>query len=288
MKSLLRFLFFASVSLSLVCFVSCAAGKSGEKTNYEVNDEFNSIYIVADTENIVLKPSVDSECKVSCYNSNKLWHSISVEDGELVIKVVDERRWYEKFFNFGTQNDITVFIPRENSSSLMIEADTSDIDIASDLFFSSINIWVDTGNISNLASASCEISINCGTGDIDVSDVTSENLYLYSTTGRISVNNSMIYGEVKLVADTGDISLSNTVSTGNLNATADTGGVKFEKIDASEVIIKTETGDVEGSFISEKIIFATSETGDINIPKLTSGGRCDISTETGNINITIE
>ena len=65
------------------------------------------------------------------------------------------------------------------------------------------------------------------------------------------------------------------------------GDVTLEDADASRIKIETTTGDVTGNILTDKIIFADATTGNIDIPRLTSGGRCDISTTTGDIKITI-
>jgi DUF4097 and DUF4098 domain-containing protein YvlB len=64
-----------------------------------------------------------------------------------------------------------------------------------------------------------------------------------------------------------------------------TGDVKLDSVDAAEIYIDTDTGDVKGTLLSEKIIFATTDTGDVDVPRCTVGGRCEIKTDTGNIEI---
>ena len=67
-----------------------------------------------------------------------------------------------------------------------------------------------------------------------------------------------------------------------------TGDVKLDGCDAAEIKILTDTGDVNGSFGSEKIFFVETDTGDVNVPKSLTGGKCEITTDTGDIYITIE
>jgi DUF4097 and DUF4098 domain-containing protein YvlB len=64
--------------------------------------------------------------------------------------------------------------------------------------------------------------------------------------------------------------------------------VKFEKSDAAELSIKTDTGDVTGTLLTEKIFDAKSSTGDVDVPKTGSGGKCEIRTGTGDIRIKID
>ena len=67
-----------------------------------------------------------------------------------------------------------------------------------------------------------------------------------------------------------------------------TDDVKFDGSDATEIFVKTDTGDITGSLLSGKIFIAQSDTGDVDVPKSVDSGRCEINTDTGDIEITIE
>ena len=71
------------------------------------------------------------------------------------------------------------------------------------------------------------------------------------------------------------------------SVTRTTGYVKLDGCDASEIVIKTDTGDVTGTLLTEKVFIAHTDTGRVKVPNTTSGGRCEITTDTGNIKITI-
>ena len=47
------------------------------------------------------------------------------------------------------------------------------------------------------------------------------------------------------------------------------------------------TGDVTGSLCSEKVFIARSDTGHISVPETVNGGKCSITTDTGDIIITL-
>ena len=67
-----------------------------------------------------------------------------------------------------------------------------------------------------------------------------------------------------------------------------TGDIELNGCDAGEIFIETDTGNVEGTLLSEKVFVVTTDTGDKRVPNTTSGGRCEITTDTGDIYITIE
>ena len=67
----------------------------------------------------------------------------------------------------------------------------------------------------------------------------------------------------------------------------DTGDIDLEDCDADEIFIVTDTGDVKGTLLSEKVFITKTDTGDVNVPNSISGGRCEITTDTGDINISL-
>lgn len=52
--------------------------------------------------------------------------------------------------------------------------------------------------------------------------------------------------------------------------------------------MKTDTGNVAGSLLSEKVFLTDSGVGRVDGPKTTSGSVCEIRTDTGNIQITLK
>ena len=59
----------------------------------------------------------------------------------------------------------------------------------------------------------------------------------------------------------------------------------LENCDAATVRIETNTGDVSASLLSEKIFVTKTDTGKVRIPDAQGGGRCEISTSTGDITV---
>ena len=51
--------------------------------------------------------------------------------------------------------------------------------------------------------------------------------------------------------------------------------------------MKTDTGKVVGSLLSEKVFIAETSTGKVSVPKTTTGGKCEITTSTGDIKIEV-
>lgn len=106
------------------------------------------------------------------------------------------------------------------------------------------------------------------------------------TTGDLEILDNFVFGNIEIKGTTSDIDLSN-ITADNMDVSLTTGDVELDRCDANEIYIKTSTGDVEGSLLSDKIFICSTTTGDIDVPQATNGGRCEIVTTTGDIDIEI-
>lgn len=88
--------------------------------------------------------------------------------------------------------------------------------------------------------------------------------------------------------NTGDLFLKNVVATEKVSIERDTGNVTIDGLDAAEIFIETDTGNVTGALLSEKVFIAHSDTGKVDVPRTTTGGICEINTDTGNIKLKIK
>ena len=278
-----------------------------ETTTHKISEDFDSISIKNDTADVIFLPSNTYECNVVCYQNQKIKYSVKVEDNTLNITPVDTRKWYEHitFFSFSSPK-ITVNLPKSRYNSITVKQDTGNIEIPKDFKFSSIDIATSTGYINNLASATENIKLKTSTGDIKTQDISAKNIDFSVSTGDITASNIIANGDLKITVSTGkanltDIKCKNLISkgsTGNIllkNVLADekfnikrsTGNVNFDGCDANELFIETDTGDVKGSLLTSKVFITESDTGRISVPKTTTGGKCEINTDTGDIIISL-
>lgn len=51
--------------------------------------------------------------------------------------------------------------------------------------------------------------------------------------------------------------------------------------------MQTDTGDITGTLLTEKVFAAKADTGDVDVPKTATGGKCEIITNTGDIQIKV-
>ena len=254
---------------------------------YEVEGGFDKISINVDTTKIELVPTEDKDCSIVCFEAEKVRHTATVQNDTLVIDTKDTRKWYDYIcFSIGTPK-MTVYLPQNEYASLFIETDTGDIKVNSVTAENDIQIETSTGAVK-LTDASCiNLVAESDTGDIKVNSVTAENdIKIETGTGAVKLTDASC---INLVAesDTGDITLKNVVARGSLCVESNTGDVRFEDSDATQISVKTSTGDVIGRLLSEKVFITKTSTGRISVPKTTSGGKCEITTSTGDIKIDV-
>ena len=317
------------------------------KTNtHEIGEAFDTISIKSGTADISLLPSEDDTCRVVCFETARLRHEVTVEDGTHTVKVVDTRKWYHHI-NFSLESPkLTVYLPKSEYAALTINESTGGVSLASDFCFESIDVTASTGDISILSSAENTLRVKTSTGSISLSGLSAAFVDLRASTGGVSVESisctnalkiktstgsirakDLSVGAMELSAstgkitsasvvcagdmsirvdtgktyladvicknltssgDTGDISLTSVVAKEKISIERDTGDVKLDASDAAELCIVTDTGDIKGTLLSEKIFFYKTDTGDVSLPKTTSGGICDITTDTGDISIEIK
>lgn len=66
-----------------------------------------------------------------------------------------------------------------------------------------------------------------------------------------------------------------------------TGDVKFNRCDATTIYVKTDTGDVTGNLLSSKVFITNTDTGIVDVLQTVDGGKCEIITNTGDIELDI-
>lgn len=279
-----------------------------ETNDYEIAEGFDSISVNTKTADVTFVLSDDGKCKVSCYEQEKMTHSVSVTDGVLTINVVDSRKWYDHItvFSFDSPK-ITVYLPKAEYASLLIKVSTGDIQIPKEFKLGSINASSSTGDVKCYASALEDVRIKTTTGDICVEGISAGSLDLSVSTGKINVSDVTCEGNVEVDVstgkafltnitckniisdgDTGDITLKSVIATQRLCIERDTGDVCLEGCDAAEIFIETDTGDVKGTLLSEKVFIVETDTGSLDVPKSLNGGRCEITSDTGDIIISIK
>ena len=220
-----------------------------ESNLHTVSESFSDISVSAKTADIVFLPAEDGQCRVECYEDVKMKHSVTVKDGTLYIEALDTREWYDHLGPRFKKPKITVCLPEGEYGKLGIKNTT---------------------------------------GDIHVESVSVSDLDIAVTTGDISISGVSCAGDVKIDGVTGDAVMKDLVAGGSLNVKLVTGKVHFDACDAARLTVKTVTGSVSGTLLTDKTFIANTTTGRVSVPDGTSGGRCEITVTTGSINVEIK
>lgn len=278
-----------------------------ETNSYDIGETFDNISVNTDIANVEFLLSDGGKCRVECYEYENAKHSVAVNGGTLSINAENKKKWYNHVgFDFENPK-ITVYLDADSYNALTMKSSTGYVKVPKDFKFDSIDIEVSTGNVECMASATEQIRIKATTGSIVASGVNAKELDFTATTGKITISDIACEGDVKVNTTTGktdvtELKCKNLTSTGStgaaelkhviatkkLSVTRTTGKITLDSSDGGEVFLKTSTGNVSGSLLTDKIFITHTSTGTIDVPKTTSGGVCEINTSTGNIKITIK
>ena len=258
-----------------------------ETNQHEITDDYQNITIVSKTADITFAVSEDGKHRVICHEQVNAIHSVEVKNGDLVIELVDTRKWYEHIGISFQAPKITVYLPQRAYGKLSIQASTGDICLPEDFAFESADIAVSTGDIALFSSVAETVKLKTTTGKINVANV--------NCMGDLSVNVSTGKAKISYVTcknltssgSTGDITLENVIVLESLRIERSTGDIELERCDAATLYLKTSTGDIEGSLRTGKVFLTHTRTGDVEVPQSTTGGTCEIYTSTGDIEIEI-
>ena len=239
-----------------------------ETNSYDINEEYKNISIITETSNVEFVPSKDAATLVVCHEHENAQHSVLVTDGTLVIKIENNKKWYE-FINVSFDiPKITLYIPQREYGDICVKTSTGNIELEN-ISSESVDISVSTGRIA-LCGVECV-----------------EKMSVAVSTGKVSVGNTRCDSFISK-GSTGNISLENVIVEDRLDIERSTGSVELEHCDAGQLSVITKTGGIKGSLLSEKLFVAESNTGSIDVPATTSGGRCELRTNTGSIKIELE
>ena len=256
-----------------------------ETNEYTLEQSFKNISVITDTADIAFLASDDKSVKVVCHEPSNAKHTVKILDDTLEIKKNDTRKWYEYLgVNFESEK-ITIYLPKSEYGDLSINASTGDFNLADEFKFADVNITLSTGDITLQSISANAISLRVSTGKIALKNIKCEgDLKAEVSTGKTYLTN-VNSGNIISGGNTGDITLKKVTSKQKISIERSTGDVKFDGCDANDIVVVTDTGDVKGTLLSDKVFITKTDTGSIDVPNSTSGGKCEITTDTGDIRI---
>ena len=203
-----------------------------ETNRHEIQEVYQNITIITDTADITFAVSEDGKHYVICHEQEKAAHSVGVTDGELVIQLVDNRKWYEHIGIPFQAPKITVYLPRGEYGKLSIRASTGDIRLPEDFSFESADIAVSTGDIALFSSVA-------------------ETLKLKTTTGKITVSNVHCTGDLSVQVSTGKAKISARPEQLNFSEAGMPGKVRFSTFLGDFIEYEVELDDGQNLIVNE-------------------------------------
>lgn len=275
---------------------------------YEITEEVKNFNIDISTADLEFKVAEDGVSKVVCNERENEHHEVVVADNTLSIKYKDDLPWYKRWFDLNSNKmNVTIYLPGSNYENLTVKSSTSDININKEYSFADLDIKLSTGDIKVYSDVTNKLKAETTTGNVSINEVSTSSIELKASTGKLNLNKVDVTGDITLTTSTGNMNLEE-VTAANLTTNCSTGEVKLNKVtlvnnlniktstgdivvvdsDANEVNLEASTGDVNAIFLTSKIVYATSSTGNVDVPHSTSGGLCNIKTSTGDIVVRIK
>ncbi len=296
-----------------------------QNATYAPEGEFSRIDVDDDTADVGFLRAENGKLRVECFEIADEPHEVSIENGTLYIKAAERNWLSNLSFRLKTTtvriylpNDVyesvsvdtdtgdTAFENGFSLGTLQIDGSTGDVTVSgakignarvhvstgdvefADSEVGALNVISSTGDITleNIAGVSGGVALTASTGDIKLSRIQADAcaISIKTDTGSVSFKDTSCAG-ISVETDTGDVTFDSVAVRGRLETETDTGDIKLVRADTDELRFKTDTGDVEGSVIGEKIYITNTHTGHVSVPQTYSGGKCEIETDTGDIKI---
>lgn len=263
---------------------------------HDAEDELNEIEINTTFFDVKIFP-MDDEEKATIYfpHSENIRHEITWVDGKLSIKVVDGRKWYEKWSlaEVDTENTtIEVRLPHKDYEKLSVLVGSGDVSVTS------------KQNNEDVLSFS-NVSVETGSGDIDfrakvVSGEIPSHAGLSSGSGDVYLSGIQSGVPVSVATKSGVITLKDCVSTESFTLSSKSGHIKVVNVVSTYdkfIIANNDSGDVDMLHVMIGAMKVTVDTGDVELsdvviqgaglrPNSTlSGGELRIETDTGDVEL---
>lgn len=235
---------------------------------YSVDESFSGISVDGAECDIRLYPSEDGGCKVVCHESDRITHSVEVKENTLTVERHDNRKWYEHMGVYWGGMEIALYLPQREYDALYAKTLSGNIVIPEDFSFETAVVQSTSGNVSFSAEVGGNLKVKAVSGNVELIDVTGQSISVQTTSGEID--------------------FSNVIAGLNIHCKSVSGDVVLRRCDADSLRLSSTSGNITGSLLTEKVFLTDTTSGKINVPRTTSGGQCEITTTSGNIEFEVE
>ncbi len=255
---------------------------------HTVGEAFTKINVDVVEADIKLLPSTDGKARVVCDETDKIVHRVYVENGTLKIEHEDLRAWYEYIGFSWNRMSVTVYLPKTEYETVRLKSVSGNIVSDSKLTFGDTITQTTSGEITLSNLSTKNLLAESTSGNLRLEDVnTSEDLSLKTVSGNIHWKNGTaraLNGE----CTSGNITLDHCKTNQDMLLKTVSGEITLRACDAAELEMETVSGNVYAALLSEKDFITDTTSGDIRVPHGYKGGKCRISTVSGNITATIQ
>lgn len=278
-----------------------------ETNTYEVTQSFTALDIRAAECNIRLAPSTNGTCSVVCTESDKIFHTVSVQNGTLVVTRTDTRKWYDCIGIYWGEMELTVYVPESTYESLYLKSASGDVTVPSGFHFAEAEVYSTSGEVCFTGRVDGALTLKTVSGGIAARSIMAGELSVQSTSGEIEITSAEVSGAVSLKSVSGDVSMEHVdgdslfihTTSGDIELEdmliakhseleSVSGEIEFTGMDGASLWIKSVSGDVEGTLLSGKLFIAHTTSGNVRMPDPeVSAGKCEITTTSGDISISV-
>ena len=317
-KKALRFAIVCVVAGLLIGFVALAAldfnffemGTMESVTNaYVVHEGFTNIRVWGAECDVRLIPSEDATCTVLCNETDRITHTVTVENGTLTIQRADNRRWFEHIgfmWHYWGPIEVIISLPEQAYEDLSIRTVSGAVEIPDSFSFSRAEVDGVSGDISFSAEVEGALLLKAVSGDIRVRGTSPEALTVESTSGKILADSvavstafccktvsgrqeisNLTCRSATVYSTSGSVIASDLMAAESIRMETVSGSIRLTECDADTLWLKTVSGSVTGTLRTEKKFVANTTSGAIRVPDTVGGGVCEVKTVSGSIRLDV-
>lgn len=252
-----------------------------------VDEVFHNISVSGEDCDVRFYPSESGRAEVICRVRENTAYDVGVKDDTLCIKRQEELCRLRYIGIYRDEAAINVYLPESDYRSLAVNTRSGDITIPEEFRFESVNLKSNSGEIEMSASFGGDLSAMSESGDIHIAGTALGFLSAQSSSGEIAVEKVNAEEYIQAKTKSGDIGFSQVIAEDNIHAESVSGDIKLKGSDAKELWLKSHSGDVTGTLLTGKVFLTDTASGSVSVPKSASGGKCAISTKSGDIDFKI-
>lgn len=287
-----------------------------ERKTLELTDEIRSIEIRDSLCDVSIVPSSDDLCHVYFGENETFSYDISVENGELIIKSTDSRKWYGRIgFYIDSSYSLTVALPAYrdanvgvglgpigndvNYNSLSIRTVSGHITVNRQFYFDEIALYSTSGDIRCEAQTNTLLAelnhtplrrhAETVSGNIDLSGVdaggSDTSVSVKSTSGDITLSDLRI-DTLQVQTTSGHVEASAISVNGTARLESVSGDLELTDVSMETAFFKTVSGNIRLGLCHAMDFVTRTTSGSIKHPASSpNAGICELVTTSGDIEV---